>query len=663
MSGNAKLKKINSRIIGTIFALTLLIPSNIGIDFYGINFEDLPLIFVFFYLLVEKVSKFEIKKFDRVFFIFIFFFVLYTSFLVEEIKIFNQTNLRFYFYFTLSYLCVDYFKKNNNKVLEFFEPLSIVMIANFVLILFQISLPGTIDGWISNNTNSTNIFVSGRLGGFQGGGPNVIGIFCAIYSLICIYKLFTADDSKKYLIENKTNTFLLILSLINLLFTFSRGSFLALAVGIFSLLLFTEKYSRSFKYKIVITATLFGVIAMYMFPSIFLKESNRTFLNSLGIQNTELFTGVGGGNYIKSVYKDYLITLEEDVLNDQFNISYTDSDYKLKSNESVTSSSTPVEGYLKLKFDYRDNFLPRSIISFFYSDDGDEWKQLGSNHTNGLIIDLIENDSYFEVGGWGDGQSPGGQHLSGFLNKVVIQTDEYKREFTFSKSNRDKDYYLLTPELRNEYENSVDYRNNSIRLDRPRDYWVALPNEVNLSGKDFEIVVFLNLDSVPKGHETLFSQSSIFRLNEEFNDQSWKWSIIDGRMYFFWIEEVISGYANFVGGQSLRSGKLISTDGNFDSIISNFSLSQYDEITTSHNGFLTMAVEYGLLIILLILFFIIYLIIKNYNKKNEIEVALLFMLLTQNITNDLIYAPDVAIYFWIIPFYFLANILRRLRIL
>ena len=658
MSGNAKLKKINSRIIGTIFALTLLIPSNIGIEFYGINFEDVPLIFVFFYLLFEKVSKFEIKKFDRVFFIFIFFFILYTSFLVEEIKIFNQTNLRFYFYFALSYLCVDYFKKNNNKVLEFFEPLSIVMIANFVLILFQISLPGTIDGWISNNTNSTNIFVSGRLGGFQGGGPNVIGIFCAIYSLICIYKLLTADDSKKYLIENKTNTFLLILSLINLLFTFSRGSFLALAIGIFSLLLFTEKYSRSFKYKIVITATLFGVIAMYMFPSIFLKESNRTFLNSLGLQNTELFTGVGGGNYIKSVYKDYLITLEEDVLNNQFNISYTDSDYELKSNESVTSSSTPVEGYLKLKFDYKDNFLPRSIISFFYSDDGDEWKQLGSNHTNGLIIDLIENDSYFEVGGWGDGQSPGGQHLSGFLNKVVIQTDDYKREFTFSKSNRDKDYYLLTPELRNEYENSVDYRNNSIRLDRPRDYWVALPNEVNLSGKDFEIVVFLNLDSVPKGHETLFSQSSIFRLNEEFNDQSWKWSIIDGRMYFFWIEEVISGYANIVGGQSLRSGKLISTDGNFDSIISNFSLSQYDEITTSHNGFLTMAVEYGLLIILLILFFIIFLIIRNYKKENEIEVALLFMLLTQNITNDLIYAPDVAIYFWIIPFYFLASILE-----
>ena len=201
---------------------------------------------------------------------------------------------------------------------------------------------------ISNNTDSTNYFDSGRLGGFQGGGPNVIGIFCAIYSMICFYKLLAANDSKKYLIENKINTLLLLISLLNLLFTFSRGSFLALMVGLLSLLMFTEKYSRSFKFKICIAATLLGVIAIYMFPSIFLKESNRTFLNSLGIQNTELFVGVGGGNYIKSVYKDYLITLEEDVLSDQFNISYSDSDYNSKSNVNDTSSSAPVSGYLKL---------------------------------------------------------------------------------------------------------------------------------------------------------------------------------------------------------------------------------------------------------------------------------------------------------------------------
>ena len=32
------------------------------------------------------------------------------------------------------------------------------------------------------------------------------------------------------------------------------------------------------------------------------------------------------------------------------------------------------------------------------------------DHTKGVIINLIENDS-FEVGGWGDGQSPDDQAL------------------------------------------------------------------------------------------------------------------------------------------------------------------------------------------------------------------------------------------------------------
>ena len=82
---------------------------------------------------------------------------------------------------------------------------------------------------------------------------------------------------------------------------------------------------------------------------------------------------------------------------------------------------------------------------------------------------------------------------------------------------------MLTPLNKNQYESQVEYNDNSIRLERPRSYWVALPNEVNLSGKDFEITLELNLQSIPKGHETLFSQSSILRLNEEFNDQSWKW--------------------------------------------------------------------------------------------------------------------------------------------
>ena len=98
------------------------------------------------------------------------------------------------------------------------------------------------------------------------------------------------------------------------------------------------------------------------------------------------------------------------------------------------------------------------------------------------------------------------------------------------------------------------------------------------------------MNNIPKGNETLFSQSSILPEGGSVNNQSWKWSIIDGRMYFFWVEDIVSGYSNFLGGQSLRSGKLISEEGKFNSSISEFTLSQYDEITTSHNGFLTMSV-------------------------------------------------------------------------
>ena len=166
------------------------------------------------------------------------------------------------------------------------------------------------------------------------------------------------------------------------------------------------------------------------------------------------------------------------------------------------------------------------------------------------------------------------------------------------------------------------------------------------------------MDNIPKGNETLFSQSSILKIDEKENNQSWKWSIVDGKMYFFWVDDTQSGYSNFLGGQSLRSGQLISGDGKFNTIISEFSLSQFDEITTSHNGFLTMAVEYGLIIVLLILLLIFYSIFSNFKRAYDIELALFLMLLTQNLTNDLVYAPDVAIYFWLIPLFLFEKSLR-----
>jgi len=129
-------------------------------------------------------------------------------------------------------------------------------------------------------------------------------------------------------------------------------------------------------------------------------------------------------------------------------------------------------------------------------------------------------------------------------------------------------------------------------------------------------------------------------------------------MYFFWIENVDYGYSNYLGGQSLRSGKLISVDGKFQSIMSDFNISQYDEITTSHNGFLTMSVEYGILPVAFLLFSFLYLIFNNLNRNHIFEHIIFIMFLVQNFTNDLIYSPDIAIYFWLVPIYFLKNILR-----
>ena len=124
-------------------------------------------------------------------------------------------------------------------------------------------------------------------------------------------------------------------------------------------------------------------------------------------------------------------------------------------------------------------------------------------------------------------------------------------------------------------------------------------------------------------------------------------------MYFFWVEDVSSGYINYLGGQNLRSAKLISENFEFKTTESEFSLSQYDEITTAHNGFLTFAVEFGLLPTLLILISLVVLFTKNSYKLTKVENLIFLMIITQNLTNDLIYSPDIAIYFWIFPFLYL----------
>ena len=661
MKGIMNLTEDKVKLVGYTFAISLLIPPNVGLNIMGLNFEDLPLIFLFgylFYLKLDDYKKNNLDKFDIYFLIFLSVFVLYTNIFVESRGIFNQTNLRFYFYFFLSFLVVSICDSDKNKIEKIFEPLSLVMVINLFIILTKFEINGNLNGWISNNTAGINPFTSGRLGGLQGGGPNVIGIICAISALVYLFKIINSEVSNMSLKSNKFNLFIIFISLLNLYLTYSRGSYLALGVGFLILLLATDSIKKQNKFYFVILMSVLTLIFVYINPSIFLKQTNRGFLNELGFNNASLIQGTGGGNYIKSVYKEYLVTLDDKTLFDEFNITYSASE-KNTNKKLLENTEGPVDGgFLKLDFIYRDNYLPRSVISFHYSNNGTQWEQIGFDHTNGTVINLIQNDSYFEVGGWGDGQSNDDSYLDGVINEVEIKTETSINRYEFPKYKRGIDYFVLTPKLRNVYRGDLKYSESGIQLERPRDYWLALPNYVDLSKKDFSIVVGLDIDEIPKGNETIFSQSSILRLNEEFNDQSWKWSIVDGRMYFFWIENVDNGYSNYLGGQSLRSGKLISLDGKFQSIMSDFNISQYDEITTSHNGFLTMSVEYGILPVVFLLLSFLYLVFNNLNRNYLFEHIIFAMFLIQNLTNDLIYSPDIAIYFWIVPVYFLKNILR-----
>ena len=164
------LKDINVKFIGLIISFSLIIPPNYGLDFLGINFEDIPVIFLFVVLFYRKLTNLTITRFDKTFISFLILFIFYSNIFTQNFQIFNQTNIRFYFYFLLAYLCVDLVKNSKYGIIGIFEPLSIVMVANFIVAIFQIQLPGTIDGWILNNTGSTNPFTSGRHDTFANSG-------------------------------------------------------------------------------------------------------------------------------------------------------------------------------------------------------------------------------------------------------------------------------------------------------------------------------------------------------------------------------------------------------------------------------------------------------------------------------------------------------------
>ena len=290
-------------------------------------------------------------------------------------------------------------------------------------------------------------------------------IIHVVLSWLISFNILNSQNLFNYIKIQKFNTLILLISLFNLYLTYSRGSYLALAIGCIILLLTTNSLKRKIKFYLFTFLTIFTLIFIYLNPSIFLKQTNRGFLNDIGIKNVSLFKGVGGGSYIKSIYKEYLITLDDKILSEKFNITYSESEKRNNKISTINNAENITDGYLKLKFDYRDGYLPRSVISFYFSNNGIDWEQIGFDHTNGELIDLIENDSYFEVGGWGDGQSNDGSYLDGNIKKVIINSNSESYMYEFRSFRRGLDYYILTPVLRNVYRGEIQFTESGVVLE------------------------------------------------------------------------------------------------------------------------------------------------------------------------------------------------------
>jgi len=166
--------------------------------------------------------------------------------------------------------------------------------------------------------------------------------------------------------------------------------------------------------------------------------------------------------------------------------------------------------------------------------------------------------------------------------------------------------------------------------------------------QDFEIILNLVMPEIPWETQTLISNTSAFTGKL----QSWKVDIDDGRLFFSWTNSN-GEYRDRIGDFSLRSGLLIQEQGKISNtrppLVSTSFLSQ---LTTAHNGFLTFFVEYGLLQGLLFFTILLYLVFsglrKSYIKKILPLFLILFFFLIHNLTNDLLYSPDLMIVFTLI---------------
>ena len=792
------MKKITLLFSGVLFALSLIIPPNIG-KLFMLEYSDIPTIFLFLILLFLNLKKFKLDKSDILWVGLLMLFVLFLFF-----DWLNPTSMRFIFYILIGLLVKKVAKNLIINDLElFFLPLILVSLLSLMSFMFNLSYLNNSIGWITNYSDTNNIFFSGRLAGFQGSGPNVAGTIFGLLSILSFY-----------FYKNTRRNFYQILIFVNLFLffiTYSRGSYLALLIV--SIIYILSKI-KSRKFKIIYISGIFisSLALLYFGPSdVILKENDRSLLASIAISNIEFVNGVGGGQYVEKIYEPYLLSVNPDLLEENLKITlnkvelgitpeeYRDTNidffigtsgggfeilqqyfivgqcsddrntcqylrvdedtvinflnifrlpnqdlvqkainncvdnskklitrgefaclafelnvlgnnlnfyefYDLENNSEanvhfsylksnsifieceasglysckdrpiavgelsvivenlfIRDSLLPIEnlinfcaecefrsidGYIKIKFDKYDYFLPRSKISFFTSEDNLNWDIVGYPHYTGEVISFTTNTGLIEIGGHADGQSFGNTFLDANIKSIEIFSKSDSKKVTFEEDNLNENFFIYQPNSLNNYNSKITFEDQGLKLFRPNKYWVSIENQFDFN-EDFEIIIHLSIPEIPWETQTLISNTSAFT----GETQSWKVDIDDGRLFFSWTNSD-GEYVNQLGDKSLRSGVLVQKNGKISSEQPPLASSSYlSQLTTAHNGYLTFFVEYGLLQGLIFFIVLIFLVFNKSNIINDNQLILIFSLLyflIHNITNDLIYSPDAIIFFMII---------------
>ena len=306
-----------------------------------------------------------------------------------------------------------------------------------------------------------------------------------------------------------------------------------------------------------------------------------------------------------------------------------------------------VDGFIKIIYDKYQGILPRSTISFYTSSDGESWDIVGSKRTTGEILNLNTNNGYIEVGGHSDGQSFGNTFLDANIKKLIIKDQNKIEEINFTKEKLREDYFVFKPNTFDSYTSNITFEQEGIKLFRPNKYWLAIDNNYDFQN-DFEIIIEISFPELPWEKQTLISNTS----KETNQHQSWRIDINDGRFFLRWADEEGSIKDSYVlGDKSLRSGILSQKEGTLiskDSPIVNPSF--LSQLTTAHNGYLTFSVEFGLIWSIFLFSIIIYVLksiylkIEKQNYQILIFLSLIVFLIT-NLTNDMLYSPDIYLLF------------------